>query len=407
MMNPYITGAPSHKPVASGLLIPPTKLIDEIRSEIRSADSDLMKGVSANIGHPDRPRSAAPSSSHSAAAAPHSARPSSASPAVGQRAGGASVPPVPPSRPLTARPASCMQVLITTPPSTSPQVRPLSARPASGARSSASVGSGGSGQAAAPSGHSASPNGLSLSVAVASGRPLSEALLAAIAQRESCLGAITALLIQTARVRGQAIRMSGRVCAVFQWRLAHSLVALRHATLQVVEAGEAWRVASGASGMRLVRLGTALRSVPEPIVHEGVNYLLKILSDLINLPLTGGSDPFLMRWFGEDAKWWHPNGGEHSLNLLPRFRTLYEPPPPFPTERLRPSCYAVESAVARAAAERSYAAYFAQADIFEEGGDSGPDRELRERIAAWAASTSSCKCSPCRLRSTDAGRAGR
>ena len=33
--------------------------------------------------------------------------------------------------------------------------------------------------------------------------------------------------------------------------------------------------------------------------------------------------------------------------------------------------------------------------------------ELRERSAAWAASTSSCKCSPCRLRSTDAGRAGR
>jgi len=35
------------------------------------------------------------------------------------------------------------------------------------------------------------------------------------------------------------------------------------------------------------------------------------------------------------------------------------------------------------------------------------ESELRERSAAWAASTSSCKCWPCRLRSKDAGRAGR
>ena len=43
-----------------------------------------------------------------------------------------------------------------------------------------------------------------------------------------------------------------------------------------------------------------------------------------------------------------------------------------------------------------------------DGNDSESElSELRERSAAWAASTSSCKCSPCRLRSTDAGRAGR
>ena len=49
---------------------------------------------------------------------------------------------------------------------------------------------------------------------------------------------------------------------------------------------------------------------PSPQVHEGSNYLLKILTDFAWFPLPGGSDPFLLRWFGSEASWWHPSYGK-------------------------------------------------------------------------------------------------
>lgn len=41
-------------------------------------------------------------------------------------------------------------------------------------------------------------------------------------------------------------------------------------------------------------------------MYYGVNYLLKILTDLCWLPLPGASDPLLLRWFGREAHWWRP-----------------------------------------------------------------------------------------------------
>ena len=51
-----------------------------------------------------------------------------------------------------------------------------------------------------------------------------------------------------------------------------------------------------------------LRTVPEAFVHNGANYLLKMLTDMDGLPLPGGSDPFFLKWFGRDSRWWHIPG---------------------------------------------------------------------------------------------------
>ena len=91
--------------------------------------------------------------------------------------------------------------------------------------------------------------------------------------------------------------------------MARLLASLRSATLSVVEAALAWRASGAATGVRLVRMHGELRSVPEPLVHDGRNYLLKVLTDLNSLPLPGASDPFLLRWFGKEAPWWHPSYG--------------------------------------------------------------------------------------------------
>ena len=53
------------------------------------------------------------------------------------------------------------------------------------------------------------------------------------------LKAIKVQLQTIRRVRGQAGRLSGRICCLFQWRMAKHIVALRRATLRVVEAAEA------------------------------------------------------------------------------------------------------------------------------------------------------------------------
>ena len=135
-------------------------------------------------------------------------------------------------------------------------------------------------------------------------RPLHDTEIRAIAEREQCLHAITMQLQIVRRVRGQATRLSGRICELFQWRMAKCLVALRLATLRVVEAAVAWRADLVANAE------VELHGVPEPMVHGGVNYLLKVLTDLCWLPLPGASDPFLIRWFGREAHWWNAAHGK-------------------------------------------------------------------------------------------------
>lgn len=137
-----------------------------------------------------------------------------------------------------------------------------------------------------------------MAVAVPPPRALSDPALRAIAEREECLQAITMQLQMVRRVRGQSGRLSGRILELFQWRIAKCIAALRLATLRVVEAAVTWRASDPDS--------SSSSSAPEPMVYYGVNYLLKILTDLCWLPLPGASDPLLLRWFGREAHWWRP-----------------------------------------------------------------------------------------------------
>ena len=79
-------------------------------------------------------------------------------------------------------------------------------------------------------------------------------------------------------------------------------------SVEVVLAAESWRAAAGAQGAKLLKVKNELRTVPEAFVYNGSNYLLKMLTDMDGLPLPGGSDPFFLRWFGRDARWWHIPG---------------------------------------------------------------------------------------------------
>ena len=76
----------------------------------------------------------------------------------------------------------------------------------------------------------------------------------------------------------------------------------------MVLAAESWRAAAGAQGAKLLKVKNELRTVPEAFVYNGSNYLLKMLTDMDGLPLPGGSDPFFLRWFGRDSRWWHIPG---------------------------------------------------------------------------------------------------
>ena len=198
-------------------------------------------------------------------------------------------------------------------------------------------------QAAAPwrktSAASAEPAGTSSGAAMggdATSRALGELQVSAILQREDCLHSITIQLQIIRRVRGQAGRLSGRILELFQWRMAKLLVALRRTTLRVVEAAEAWRQASAGTGLRLVRAEGELRSVPEPMVYQGDNYLLKVLTDLCWLPLPGASDPFLLRWFGREAHWWRAAYGKICPPSALQDGSRLGAPSPFPLELLAP-----------------------------------------------------------------------
>ena len=108
-------------------------------------------------------------------------------------------------------------------------------------------------------------------------RPLGAADTAVIEEREEALSAIYDLLQTIRRVRGNASRLSGRICSLFQWRMARLLSQLRSASLRVVEAAEAWRSTCADGGTRLIRMDGELRTVPEPFVHGRINYLLKMI----------------------------------------------------------------------------------------------------------------------------------
>ena len=167
-------------------------------------------------------------------------------------------------------------------------------------------------------------------------RALGDIQVSAISQREDCLQSITTQLQIIRRVRGHAGRLSGRIMELFQWRMAKLLVELRHTTLRVVEAAEAWRQGSAGTGLRLVRAEGELRSVPEPMVYQGDNYLLKVLTDLCWLPLPGASDPFLLRWFGREAHWWRAGYGKIYPPSSLQDGSRLGAPSPFPLDLLAP-----------------------------------------------------------------------
>ena len=297
MLMPYVKGS-SATPVTASIGRPPSRLRQGLTEPPRLRPTGSRRPASA---------ATAPSASERVAV---NRRPASARPFGPSAASAASQRPL--SRPQSARPQSAEA-----------STDHLEPPPAAG-------------RAAASRLDAKHPAAAALMVGA---RPLGEAEIAAIRHREACMSSIAMQLQTVRRVRGQAVRLSGRVCAVFQWRMAQCLAALRDATLEVAEAAERWRTSSEAVGQRLVRRGSALRHVPEPMVYEGSNYLLKMLTDVAPLPLPGGTDPLFLRWFGTDVKWWHPNGGRHCLPLRSHFGTRAEPPPPFPTEMLAPSSY--------------------------------------------------------------------
>ena len=86
------------------------------------------------------------------------------------------------------------------------------------------------------------------------------------------------------------------------------MLKLLRRSVEVVLAAERWRGAPGAQGAKLLKVKNELRTVPEAFVYNGANYLLKMLTDMDGLPLPGGSDPFFLKWFGCDSRWWHMAG---------------------------------------------------------------------------------------------------
>ena len=139
-------------------------------------------------------------------------------------------------------------------------------------------------------------------------RSLGPAEGAAIRRREACLKELRQMLHTALRVRGPCSRLAGEVSVQYQRRLSQTLLQLLRCSLAVVRSAEAWRASSESQGAKLLKRGGTLRTVPEAFVWNGANYLLKMLTDLDGLPLPGGSDPFLLRWFGRDARWWHVPG---------------------------------------------------------------------------------------------------
>ena len=118
------------------------------------------------------------------------------------------------------------------------------------------------------------------------------------------------------RVRGPCSRLHGEVSAQYQRLLGESLLALLQRSVDVVRAAESWRAAADSEGAKLLKVRDELRTVPEAFVWQGGNYLLKMLTDMSSLPLPGGSDPFFLKWFGRDSRWWHVPGWCVPLELI-------------------------------------------------------------------------------------------
>ena len=322
--SPRILTRPSTAASATGgQLHRPSSAASGAASDWEVADFGSGRSLAPKIEPPKpRPGSAragASSSSGGGVSRPASARPSSAAPS-------------------TARPAAFDQ-------QQQQQQRPATAN----AAAAGGGGGGGSAEPAAPSaadiaaslrasaGQPAARPSSGLDPAAGSSRSLGASQVRAILLREDLLEQVTALLHAVRRVRGGAKRLAGRICCLYQWRLAKILDALRRATLDVVEAAEAWRSAGDATGLRLMRVDGELRTVPEPIVFNGENYLLKILTDLTSLPLPGASDPFLLRWFGKEADWWHAAYGKVCPPSALRDGSRQGAHPPFPLDLLAPT----------------------------------------------------------------------
>ena len=135
--------------------------------------------------------------------------------------------------------------------------------------------------------------------------PLHLEQLAAISAREAAVLSLQRLAGSIMRLRGPAFVLTGYAAAVSRWRLAQQLATLRRSSLAVVEVAEKMRSQGHTAGCRLIKKGNTLRTVPEPLVHNGGNYLLKMLTDVAFIPLPLASDPFFLRWCGRDSKWWH------------------------------------------------------------------------------------------------------
>jgi hypothetical protein len=139
-------------------------------------------------------------------------------------------------------------------------------------------------------------------------RSLGAAELLAVRRREDCLRQLRHMLHTALRVRGPCSRLSGVVSVQYQRLLGETVLSLLRRSVEVVLAAEGWRAAAGAQGAKLLKVKNELRTVPEAFVHNGANYLLKMLTDMDGLPLPGGSDPFFLKWFGRDSRWWHIPG---------------------------------------------------------------------------------------------------
>ena len=122
------------------------------------------------------------------------------------------------------------------------------------------------------------------------------------------------------RVRGTAKILTDRVAESFQRRLIACLIELRASALLVIEAARHWRSAHEGDATQVLCRGDTLLSVPELFVWRGENYLLKILTVFDAMPLPGGSDPFLHRWFGRDVRWWYFGDECLPLQLLEKYR---------------------------------------------------------------------------------------
>ena len=139
-------------------------------------------------------------------------------------------------------------------------------------------------------------------------RSLGAAELLAVRRREACLRQLRHMLHTALRVRGPCSRLAGEVSVQYQRLLGETVLSLLRRSVEVVLAAEGWRAAAGAQGAKLLKVKNELRTVPEAFVHNGANYLLKMLTDMDGLPLPGGSDPFFLKWFGRDSRWWHVPG---------------------------------------------------------------------------------------------------